>query len=543
MRTLLCTRRCYDQTSCDYRFKNAGYSMSSSTWKDYFSQGGIFETNPVKSPIAGVRRTFQQRVALERPDLPTQANKIFVTYCSSDAWVGDGEMYGYQFRGQRARAPVMHIASLPAHVDSRALSISLSQIVAAVLGALVQKQGMGNTTGTRLIFGGCSAGGRGALFNLDYVPDILAAAGATPGSIDVVGLIDAGLWVDIPPAVPGIISQQCQTAALAVMANATARMGAGCLAANPGPESWKCLYGVYRMPFIETPYIMQESQLDTFQVEININAAGDMLPPSTPSQFAFAARFQKAAKAAIATLPTSTQTKSALFSPACFHHCVTDAAGFWNLQIGTQSFRDVFNDWFINGAAPLHVADTCTGWKCGTCSVKRSTKGGKLKPGHGQDSPAVLLAKEIAEGNLTAFAPPAPGHPDPWGWSPATAAAADPLPAACVAAGLTPTAAPAAAPSAAPVKPPPAYTGGLALAAAEGFASVYGAPPPGAAVAVVGTRRSSAAKASSSATLMHVLFAVALLAAVPLGISFVWRRFVGGSRAYTGSDAERRTLL
>ena len=37
--------------------------MSSSTWKDYFSQGGIFETNPVKSPIAGVR---QPRAALAR---------------------------------------------------------------------------------------------------------------------------------------------------------------------------------------------------------------------------------------------------------------------------------------------------------------------------------------------------------------------------------------------------------------------------------------------------------------------------------------------
>jgi len=29
--------------------------MSSSNWKDYFQQGGIFEDNPVKSPIAGVR--------------------------------------------------------------------------------------------------------------------------------------------------------------------------------------------------------------------------------------------------------------------------------------------------------------------------------------------------------------------------------------------------------------------------------------------------------------------------------------------------------
>lgn len=187
---------CYDQTSCDYRYKNALYSMSSLTWKDSFSQGGIFEDNPVKSPIAG-------------------ANKAFVTYCSSDAWVGDGISYGYSFRGQR--------------------------IVAAVLASLVQKQGMGSVSDTRLIFGGCSAGGRGAAFNVDYVGDILTRAGAP--DVAVYGLLDAALWIDIPPAVPGIVSQQCQTAALAVMANATARLDADCVAAYPGSESWKCLYG------------------------------------------------------------------------------------------------------------------------------------------------------------------------------------------------------------------------------------------------------------------------------------------------------------
>ena len=187
---------CYDQTSCDYRYKNAQYSMSSLTWKDSFSQGGIFEDNPVKSPIAG-------------------ANKAFVTYCSSDAWVGDGISYGFAFRGQR--------------------------IVAAVLASLVQKQGMGSVPDTRLIFGGCSAGGRGAAFNVDYVSDILTRAGAP--DVAVYGLLDAALWIDIPPAVPGIVSQQCQTAALAVMANATARLDTDCVAAYPGSESWKCLYG------------------------------------------------------------------------------------------------------------------------------------------------------------------------------------------------------------------------------------------------------------------------------------------------------------
>ena len=32
--------------------------MSSTTWKDYFKQGGIFEYNAVKSPIAGANKIF-----------------------------------------------------------------------------------------------------------------------------------------------------------------------------------------------------------------------------------------------------------------------------------------------------------------------------------------------------------------------------------------------------------------------------------------------------------------------------------------------------
>jgi len=305
-------------------------------------------------------------------------------------------MYGYQFRGAR--------------------------IVEAVLTALVQKQGLGaGGAPQKLIFGGCSAGGRGAAFSLDYVPAILEAAGAS--TVGVYGLFDAGLWIDIPPAVAGIVSQQCQTAALAQMVNATQRLGAACALAYPGLESWKCLYGQYRMPFIQTPYILQASQLDTFQIEININAGGAMLAPTTPDDFAFAQRFQTAAKAVIATLPTASQPGSGIFSPACFHHCVTDAAGFWGLSIGGQSFKDVFADWFIRGVTPQHVVDACSGWRCGTCSTKRSHKGGKLKPGHGARSPAQLLAAQLAAGNASALAPPAPGHPDPWGWSPAQSAA------------------------------------------------------------------------------------------------------------------------
>lgn len=198
----------------------------------------------------------------------------------------------------------------------------------------------------------------------------------------------------------------------------------------------------------------QASQEDVFQIEINTNAAGQMLPPSTPAQFAWASTFQKAMKEVVAGLPTPQQPDSGIFSPACFHHCVTDAEGFWGLKINGVSFKDAFTEWFEESKAPLHIVDPCTGFKCGECSSKRSDKRGKAKPGHGAGSPAELAAAAVAKGMVSP--PPAPAH-NPWGWTPAQAEAQNPTPEICVAAGLAPGEIPPPPP--APVAPPPGTLG------------------------------------------------------------------------------------
>ena len=131
-------------------------------------------------------------------------------------------------------------------------------------------------------------------------------------------------------------------------------------APSPWPPGAQCLYGQYRAPFLVQPYLLQASQEDTFQIEININAGGAMLPPSTAADFAFAAQFQAEMKSVIAGLPTAVQKDSGIFSPACFHHCVTDAEGFWGLLIDGKSFKDVFTAWFEQGQAPQHVVDACS---------------------------------------------------------------------------------------------------------------------------------------------------------------------------------------
>ena len=149
-----------------------------------------------------------------------EVNKAYLGYCTSDAYVGDASAFGYQFRGQR--------------------------VVAAAIKALVQTHGMGaRGLNERLLFGGCSAGARGAMFNADSVPDLVTAAGGANVQTQV--MLDSSYWIDVQPYGDSLISLECQTQSIVTYVNATARLDAACAAANSGQE-WKCLFGQYRMP-------------------------------------------------------------------------------------------------------------------------------------------------------------------------------------------------------------------------------------------------------------------------------------------------------
>jgi hypothetical protein len=193
--------------------------MSSTGWFPHKRFSGVFETDEVKSPFARV-------------------HKVYVPYCSSDAWVGDTVVGGYSFAGQR--------------------------IVAAVLRSLVSQHGLGASAGQRLLFSGCSAGARGAMFTLDYVPEMLASA---QWPVAVTGLLDSPLWIDVQPMVTAPLSLQCQAQAALGYLNASMRLGPSCVAAYPSAdEHWRCLFGEYRMPFLRLPYGLNAAQYDSFQL-------------------------------------------------------------------------------------------------------------------------------------------------------------------------------------------------------------------------------------------------------------------------------------
>jgi hypothetical protein len=333
---------CWDEASCATRKATQASMMGNKFWNHNVAMGGIFETDDTKTPFAG-------------------AHKIFVPYCSSDAWVGDTDAAGLAFRGQA--------------------------IVAAVLQSLVTQQNMGGTD--RLLFGGCSAGARGAMFTLDSVAALLARAGAP--QVQVQGLLDSPLWIDVAPLATAPLSLQCQTQAAVGFLNATARLGEDCLAAYPAAaEHWRCLFGEYRMQFLRTPYGLNANQYDSFQLEY---ALGGSMPPIYPNQLVYADSFGEAMRGVVSTLPAAGQADSGVFSGACFQHCVTLTEDFWGLQSEGVSFSDAVRWWYFpgtcpaedcpGGAVPTQVIEHCDeGFdKCKSkCSLKHSHKGGKRKP-------------------------------------------------------------------------------------------------------------------------------------------------------------------
>ena len=259
------------------------------------------------------------------------------------------------------------------------------RILAAAFTQLITKHQLGvslpSSAPPRVLFGGCSAGARGAMANLENVQSLFESHNLT---VDVRALIDSGMWLDFAPASPDIqsLSEETQTA-LGVF-NGSGVYGSACAAAYPA-SPWLCSMGQYRMPYVETPYLLNAAQFDSFQLDYDTGTAA----PFNASMLAYAASYQAATLAALSQLPAAGQSNSSVFSAACYKHCASDNADFWSVKVTGVSLRDVAFAWWqgeYSGRAgapptiappPPRTLDTCTGFRCGTC---RTDSRGVTKP-------------------------------------------------------------------------------------------------------------------------------------------------------------------
>ena len=211
--------QCYDKTSCDER----DMSMKSSTgYNSTLNVTGFLDSSPAKTPLWG-------------------ANKAYLGYCSSDAYMGDAEAsdatWGYHFRGQR--------------------------LVYTLIQYLFDKHDLGSATTIYLT--GTSAGARGLMTLVDKL-----VATVLPASAKVIALLDSPYYLDVVPysnsESKGFQYQEQQKY---LYFNTAGVISAECGAVYPANsgEQWKCQFGEYRMPFVRTPYFLVASQYDKYQLQ------------------------------------------------------------------------------------------------------------------------------------------------------------------------------------------------------------------------------------------------------------------------------------
>lgn len=218
------------------------------------------------------------------------ANKAYVTYCTSDAHMGNATAFGFHFRG--------------------------NVVVQSVLTDLVRRGLGGSSVKDILLFGGASAGARGAMVQLDYVSSMLGHKAAE--NVGVTGFLDSPLWIDITPFNPEFIGFRNITKEVHSFANVV-HLGEECTALYPNhQDQWKCMFGQYRLPTVQTPYFLVASQNDAYQLE-NLMGGHE---PNTSAETVYAEKFAALTLGNIKSL-YSGKSGRGVFSWACYNHATS----------------------------------------------------------------------------------------------------------------------------------------------------------------------------------------------------------------------------
>lgn len=323
---------CYDFKSCAARYSGTEYPhhncsnssltapcfMSSKDFPDSCGKTGIFDARPGNSPLHG-------------------ANKVYVPYCSSDGWMGDGSFHDWDFRGARiARAVIKDL------------------------------QSKGLNKGSTLIFGGGSAGGRGAMVLLDEIAESLPR-------VLVRGLLDSPFYIDIESYSEKFAGFQPQHDAVLNNFNASSVVPPDCKKKYAGPDAWKCLFGQYRMPFVKTPNLMIAAQFDAWQLSHLVHGYSgiEKNPTFTADELKYIEKFGQMTLEQTVLLRNFTPRAGSVYSTACFDHHITEKPGFWTAttSAGLSESDAVSRIRFGSG----FNVDSCAGYNCGKgCGSKAS---------------------------------------------------------------------------------------------------------------------------------------------------------------------------
>ena len=193
---------------------------------------------------------------------------------------------------------------------------------------------------------------------------------------------------------------------------------AACAAQFTGQDAWKCMWPSYRLPYVTTNYFLNAAQFDAFQIMYDTNNLDSTYCCETPQEQQWVEQFQTQTLALFQQIPST----NVVFSSACFVHCLSSNADYWEFTVNGVSLMQAMSEWYFSNT-PTNVIESCTGWDCTLqCS------GGPWQP---SNTPCASTTNVCANtymystppspvgGSSSSTTPPVPG-----GTTPATAAAA-----------------------------------------------------------------------------------------------------------------------
>ena len=344
---------CNDGSPSGYFFSPSP-SGSSAVWLVHQEGGGwVFDASSAVGRNANLTSSKDWSTTLEiggifassDPRL-ADANLVYAKYCTSDAWSGniaaDQVPFRFHFRGH--------------------------QVVSALFTDLVQSHGLGSKPATALLYSGCSAGARGVLFNADRVAALVTSLIPRGNLARYGALLDSAFWVDIAPFNASVVSFVAQTQRVYALANASASVSPSCQAAFPAPEQWKCLFGGFAVPHLQSRYLLHAFLYDQFQITSDYGIPFNGPPPdNTPEELVFNEAFRNFTyESAFRDTINPARTGTAALLPACFMHCNTEGARFETMQTEGVTLERATLSWFFSEASvPAYVVESCKGFNCG----------------------------------------------------------------------------------------------------------------------------------------------------------------------------------
>jgi len=131
-------------------------------------------------------------------------------------------------------------------------------------------------------------------------------------------------------------------------------------------EIWKCLFGVYRMPFVKTPYLLLVQEYDSWQLSHLVHDFDgiETVANFNVEELLYVGKF--GAQTLVDLKNLRRPTGSMVHATACFNHHITEKTTFYTVKTTDGISQNMALSRFLNGGTRCKDSiDDCAGFECG----------------------------------------------------------------------------------------------------------------------------------------------------------------------------------